>query len=92
MATPGTATATVGGRRISASSDAGVSIQAIGDDARVQIGRRELVVQRDRILLDGAERAKLSPSEDLIQIMNTGGRLTVRAGNARLFTENVGER
>lgn len=88
MATPGTATATVGGRRISASSDSGVSIEANGDDARVKIGTRELLVQRDRILVDGAERARIAPSEDLVQIMSTGGRLTVRAGNDRLFSEN----
>jgi hypothetical protein len=92
MATPGTATATVGGRRISASSDSGVSIEARGDDARVQVGTRELLVQRDRILVDGAERARIARSEDLVQIMSTGGRLTVHAGKDRLFSENGGER
>jgi hypothetical protein len=88
-ATPGTATATVGGRRISASSDSGVSIHTEGDHARVQVGTHLIVVEPDRVLLDGRERATLTRSEDLVQISNIGGKLTVRAGTTEVLTERL---
>jgi hypothetical protein len=89
VATPGTATATIGGRRISATSDDGVSIQSEGNHARVQLGTRVVEVQTDRVLVDGKERARMSPSADLIQIRSTGGRLTVRAGTQELIAEET---
>ncbi|HYC56713.1 MAG TPA: hypothetical protein VEL28_17415 [Candidatus Binatia bacterium] len=87
--TPGTATANVGRRRITASGDGGVSIHAEDSRARVNLGNHVLLVEGDRVIIDGSERAKLPASADAIQITLRDGRLTVRADQADVFSENL---
>jgi hypothetical protein len=58
----------------------------------VNVGTHVVLVETDRVLLDGRERGKLSPSADLVQISNVGNRLTVTAGRTEVFSETLGGR
>lgn len=86
--TPGTATARVAGREISASGAGSVSVHSEGDEAQVHLDGHVLTVEKERLLVDGKPRAKLPPSAEKIQINLTAGRLTVRADGAQVLSEN----
>jgi len=89
----GTASATVNGRQITARAPGGVSIQTNESNAVVTIGGKTIVVEKERLLLDGQEKAKLPSTATNIAIDAEGTRLVVKAdGKELLSTENKDSR
>jgi|tagenome__1003787_1003787.scaffolds.fasta_scaffold20802494_2 hypothetical protein len=86
--TVGTATATVDGREIIASG-VSASVQTESDFARVQLDDHVLTVERDRLLVDGSERAKLPASAKKVQLSLSSGHLTVSADGQEVLSENL---
>jgi hypothetical protein len=72
-------------REIIAVIDGPASITSTGnapDTATVVFGTRKLVVEKERVLLDGKEQAKLSADAKKVQVEIKDGRLTVTADGA----------
>jgi hypothetical protein len=90
--TPGSASTQVGDRRITATADGGVSIESDGGHALVKLANSVLVVESDRLILDGKELAKLPSSAKTVSIVLRDGELTVRAGNTEVLTHRLGAR
>jgi hypothetical protein len=72
-------TTAVPGRHIDAHADGPVSVRNTGDQAVVSILSHELIIKRDRILLDGAELATLPVDATHIGVKAAKGELTVTA-------------
>jgi hypothetical protein len=70
---------TIPGRTIEAHADGPVSVQNFGDRAAVSILSHELTIERERVLLDGAELAKLPAGATHIVLTTADGELTVTA-------------
>ena len=73
------ATASVPGRRIEAAGVGHVAVQAVGDRAVVSVASHNVTVERDRVLLDGAELAKLPADAAEVHVTAADGELTVTA-------------
>jgi len=86
---PARATAKVNGREITASVIGSVSIDSSGDKATVSLNGHQLVIEKERILLDGKERGKLAPGETSIAINSTGTDLTVNAGGKEVLKSGL---
>jgi hypothetical protein len=85
----GSASASVNGRQITARAPGGVSIQTNDSNAVVTIGGKSIVVEKERLLLDGQEKAKLPSTVTNIAIDAEGTRLIVKAdGKEILSTES----
>jgi hypothetical protein len=74
-----TASATVGNRQITISSTGSISIQQQGDQAQASVNGRRIVVEKERITVDGAELAKVPASASRIEIESAGNSFTVKA-------------
>ena len=85
------ATTTVPGRRVEARSDGPVSVQNFGDRAVVSLPAHELNVERDRVLLDGAELATLPAGATQIGVTAAKGELTVTADGVPIARKHLGE-
>src|SRR5687768_12166517 len=70
---------TLPGRRIQARSDGPVSVQNFGDRAVVSLPSHELTIEPDRVLIDGADLAKLPADATHIEVQSFDGQLTVTA-------------
>lgn len=88
--TAGSATATIGQREITASA-AEVSVQTEGDNARVQLDKHVVTVERERVLVDGGERAKLPVSARSVRLTLSNGQLTVVADGRAVLTQKLSE-
>jgi len=75
----GTASVTLGSREVRASAKGSVSIQPDGDKAVVKIDGRTLIVDKDKLLLDGKEQGKLPSGASKIEIEAADGAVKVRA-------------
>jgi hypothetical protein len=64
----GTATAMVNGREITAKAQGSVSVRSEEDRAMVTLGSHQLTVEKERLLLDGKERAKLPAGAQKIAV------------------------
>jgi len=87
----GSATTTVGNREITATAEGSVSVNSDGAKATVSLGSHKIVVEKERLLLDGKERAKLPPAAVKIAIRSTKGRLTVQADGNEVLAANLGK-
>jgi hypothetical protein len=85
------ATTTVPGRRIVAVSDGSVSVQNFGDRAVVLIPSHRVTIERDRVLLDEAELARLPEGAAHIELTATRGQLTITADGAPVATKQLGQ-
>jgi hypothetical protein len=77
---------TAGGRDIKARVDAPASISARGEEAVLSFGHRSLVVEKERILIDGKEVARLPAAADRIEVEIADGRLKMTAGDREVFS------
>jgi hypothetical protein len=64
-------------------------VQVDGANARVQLDDHVLTVERDRLLIDGSERAKLPASAKKVRLSLSGGRLNVAADGREVLSENL---
>jgi hypothetical protein len=90
--TQSTLTMDLGYRQVKAVIDGvgGISHPADAPDtAVVSFGGRKLVVEKERVLLDGKEQAKLPAGAKSVEVEIKGGKLTVRADGAAV--DVVGE-
>ena len=85
------ATTAVAGRRVEARSDGPVSVQNFGDRAVVSLPAHELTVERDRVLLDGADLAKLPAGATQIGVTAAEGELTVTADGVPIARKQLGK-
>ena len=82
----GTATATVNGREITAKAQGSVSVSSEGGSAVVSLGSHQLRVEKERLLLDGKERAKLPSAAQKIAVSVEEGKLTIQADGKTVLT------
>ena len=83
-----TATATVDGREIIASART-ANVRTESNFARVQLDDHVLTVERDRLLVDGSERAKLPASAKNVRLSLSGERLNVVADGREVLSEKL---
>lgn len=86
---PGTATAHVGGRTITATVEGSVSVQGDNSKATVTLGSHSLVVERERLLVDGKERAKIPADAKTIRIQFSKNVLHVRADDREVLVTDL---
>lgn len=85
---PGTATATIGGREISATADGPISVQGDGANATLKLARHVVRIERLRVLVDGKERAKLPASATKVHVTVSKGRLTITVDGRQILAGN----
>jgi len=95
--TPGTvglgiATPTVAGREIIVSGEGTVSVHSEGSKAVVLLGNHTLVVEKERLLLDGKERAKVPAAAAKIRVSSVKERLTVQADGKEVLATDLASR
>jgi hypothetical protein len=79
------------GRNIEARADGPVSVQNVNDRGVVSILSHELVIERDRVLLDGAELAGLPANATHIGVTAADGELTVTADGVQVARKQLGK-
>jgi hypothetical protein len=77
-----TLTSEVGGRVVVAIIDGPAFISSEGDTAVVSFGPHKLVVEKERILLDGQEQAKVPTGAKKVEVKHVAGKLTATADGA----------
>ena len=87
---PHVATA-VPGRRIEAHADGPVSVRNTGERAVVSILSHELIIERDRVLFDGAELATLPADATHIGVNAAKGELTLTADGVPVARKQLGK-
>ncbi len=86
------ATATAGGIRVEARNDDGpVSVQTVNNVATVSISSQQLTIERDRVLVDGAELARLPAGATHVALTAVEGTLTVTADGVPIATKQLGK-
>lgn len=85
---PGTATATIGGREISATADGAISVQGDGVNATLKLAGHVVRIERLRVLVDGKERAKLPASATKLHVTVSKGRLTITMDGRQILAAN----
>jgi hypothetical protein len=81
----------VPGRRIEAHADGPVSVQNFGQRAAVSILSHEVGIERDRVLLDGVELAKLPEDATHIGVTAARGELTLTADGVPVAKTQLGK-
>jgi hypothetical protein len=84
-----TLTATVAGREIRAVIDGPGFIQPQADGAIVSTRANKITIERERILLDGTELAKLPAAATKVEVVVAAGLLTVTADGAAITTKQL---
>lgn len=74
----------VEGRDVVAEIDGPAMIQPESDRATVTTGAHKIVVEKERVVLDGVELAKLPGTAPKVEINVAAGTLTVTADGARI--------
>ena len=82
-------TATVAGREIRAVIDGPGFIQPQADSAIVSTSANKITVERERVLLDGTELAKLPAAATKVEVTVAAGQLTVTADGAAITTKQL---
>jgi hypothetical protein len=82
-------TAVIGGRQIKASIDAPASIQVEGEAALIRFGASQVRVEKERLLLDGMERAKIPASAMHVEVMLSKNMLDVTAEGINILTTKI---
>jgi hypothetical protein len=79
----------VGARAITGSLDGDAFITSDGEAATIQFGSHKLLIEKERVLLDGKEEAKLPAAASKVEVDYAAGTLTVTADGARVLRLNV---
>jgi hypothetical protein len=82
-------TATVGEREIKASIDGPALIQPEADAATVRFGTTQVRVERERLLIDGRERAKIPATAMHVTVALSKTTLTVTAEGTNILTTRI---
>ena len=82
-------TATVAGREIRAVIDGPAFIQPGADSAIVSTSANKITVERERVLLDGTELAKLPAAATKVEVTVAAGQLSVTADGAAIITKQL---
>jgi hypothetical protein len=85
---PATATSIVNGREITATVRGSVSIQSEGSSAVVNLDKHKIVVEDDRLVVDGQEKAQLPSRARKIALDATAEQLTVQADGKEILKSN----
>ena len=83
------ATATVGSREVRFSSDGKGGIRGTNKSATVMYDSGEVVVEKDRLLVNGKEVAKLAAEAKIVSVDYAEGTLTITADGSTLHTEKA---
>jgi hypothetical protein len=81
--------ATVAGREIRGVIDGPGSIQPQTDSAIISTLSNKITVERERVLLDGNELAKLPAAATKVEVTVAAGQLTVTADGAAVTTKQL---
>lgn len=84
-------TATVAGREIIAVIDGPGFIHPEADRADVSTSSNKITLERERVLLDGSELAKLPAAATKVEVTVDAGQLTVTADGAPITTKRLGK-
>ena len=80
---------TVAGHEIRAVIDGPGSIQPQADSAIISTLSNKITVERERVLLDGNELAKLPAGATKVEVTVAAGQLTVTADGATVITKQL---
>jgi hypothetical protein len=80
-----TLTASSGGRDVHVSADGPAWVQAQEDHITVKLTGHEMVIEKERLLLDKQERAKLPPGVKKFEVTAQAGALNVTADGAEVL-------
>ena len=80
-----TLTTTIGPRTIKATLDGGAFISTKDDTAEIASGAGKIVVEKDRVVQDGREIAKISAGATSVDVDYSNGALTVKADGIQVF-------
>jgi len=84
-----TLTTTLAGLEIRAVIDGPASIQSQADSAIVSTTGSKITVERERVLVDGGELAKIPATAGKLELTVTGGQLAVTADGAAIATTQL---
>lgn len=82
---------TIAGREIRAIISGPAFIQPLADAAIVSTPANKITVERERLLLDGKEIAKLPAAATKVELTVVGEQLTVTADGAVVITKALGK-
>ncbi len=82
-------TTTVAGREIRANIDGPAFIRPGTDSAVVSTRANKITVERERVLLDGAELAKLPAAAAKVEVTVAAGQLAVTADGVAITTKQL---
>ena len=82
---------TIAGREIRAIISGPAFIQPLADAAIVSTPANKITVERERLLLDGKEIAKLPAAATKVELTVVGEQLTVTADGAIVITKALGK-
>jgi len=80
-------TSTSAGRVIRANLDGPGFVQLKGDSAIVSTRANKITIERERVLIDGTELAKLPAAATEVEVTVAAGQLTVTADGAAITTK-----
>ncbi len=80
---------TTAGHKIKADIDAPAGISDLGDRASIFFVGHEIVVEKERLLLDGKERAKISAMAARVDIVFSNTTLTVTADGTNILSTTI---
>jgi hypothetical protein len=81
--------ATVAGREIKASIDGPAFIQPQADSATITFGNHKVRVEKERLLLDDKETAKIPARATNVTVVVSNATLTVTADSTNIVTTNI---
>ena len=84
-------TATVAGREIRAVIDGPAFIHPQAESAVVATRANKITIERERVLLDGVELAKLPAAAMKVEVTVAAGQLSVAADGAAVTTRQLGK-
>ena len=65
------------------------NIQANGNAAHITLGKHTLIIEQERVLLDGQERGRLPADAKKVAIEVSAGNLTVQADGKPVLSADV---
>lgn len=86
-----TLTTTIAGRRVRAVLDGTGFIQTQGDSAVISTSANKITVERERVVLDATELAKLPAAATNVEVTVSAGQLRVTADGETIITKQLGK-
>ncbi len=80
---------TIAGREISFSIDGAGAIQSQSDAATISFESHKVRVEKERLLIDDKEQAKIAPTVSKVEVLVSNATVTVMADSANIFTTQI---